>query len=219
MRVVSLVQPSSLLINNSIHGNILFIVLLFLFLSTSIVMTASISSALELKMAGQFNEKNEVFRAAENALNQVASMLKTKSNCYQAMQPIQVWRDRSVVWWLKLGRRCSLDQGKIKVRFVIEPFEHDPCLHAESSLPQNLDFFRITIFAMSASRRSVVRLQAVYAVASQQQKSSFIQEISSLASFPQRRESSLSKRISSFNDDECLTTQQIRAGWQSWIEF
>ena len=43
------------------------------FLSTSIVMTASISSALELKMAGQFNEKNEVFRAAERALNQVAS--------------------------------------------------------------------------------------------------------------------------------------------------
>lgn len=166
------------------RGVVLAFSLVFLIILTLIATTAMDSAVVEERMAGNLQDYNQAFQAAETALEQAEAWLATRINlpatstdgsttvwATNAPDPdtdsVEWWRERDAAWWAANAETLAgVPEVATQPRYVIEEF-------FTSTRGQSLGLgtgevsaarvmHRSTVRATGSSDNAVVMLQSTY---------------------------------------------------------
>jgi type IV pilus assembly protein PilX len=166
------------------QGAVLIVSLIILLLMTIIGVTASKVTSLEEKMAGNMRDRNLAFQAAESALSEGETWLKTNAfSCNVAngqflpqdkdcnadtAETAQVWDS---IGWNTTDSTDSVEYSGVlsnlnaKPRYIIE-FMGTTCTTIASPCPlsDQRPTFRVTSRAVGGSTDTVVMLQSIFQI-------------------------------------------------------
>lgn len=170
--------------NTSQQGAVLVFCLVFLTILTLMAVAGMDTSIVEERMAGNMQDYNQAFQAAEVALEEAESWLSDQielplsssngtTTVWLSDSPDpdsdgdDWWQERNTAWWTSHADSIvGLDQVAIQPQYVIEEFyvstEGQSLAIGTGELPSTRVMHRITARGVGSSETAEVMLQSTY---------------------------------------------------------
>lgn len=142
------------------QGFVMLIVLLFMQVSVLLSLYALESSTLEMKMGHAIFQRTVTISTLDTVLKTLESEIQTTlPNCMIPQTLSSRLVKQPLTWWQT--QSCSGNFQAIRYYYVLEPLGVDRCAHIARTDNETADYYRLTLFGLSAENDDKVWIQVI----------------------------------------------------------